>query len=99
MNIPDFVPTTSPGRRLTDLIARNVPFGNDRLYVSLWLEERAMSSGVKRIVPWLYLYNDQRGTVRRLVRLPGAKLVELWDPRDEEWLEYPFVDSDVADDE
>jgi len=89
VNIPNRVPAVRRTRRLTDLIARNVPFGNDRMYVSLWLEEHHLSPGVKRLVPWLFLYNDERCTARKLFRLPGSKLVELWTPEDEQWLHHP----------
>jgi hypothetical protein len=94
VKIPDHVPAPSRRTRITDWVARNVPFGHDTFYFSLWLDGREVSPSATRIIPWLMLYREHEDftEARRLFRLPGSKIVELWDPMDEEWLEYPGVD-------
>lgn len=96
--IPDCPPPERWGTRLTNRIAQWLPFGNDRLYLSMWLQVHVSPGGAHRVVPWLCLYNDARNTMQLLVRLPGAKLVEMWDPEHEQWLER-FVPADVVEDE
>ena len=98
VKIPSRPPREPWGRRFTNRVARAVPFGNDRVYLSLWLEEEDRPGGVTRVVPWLFFYNDETGFALRLVRLPGAKIVERWDPEHEEWLER-FICPEPAEDE
>lgn len=81
------MPTESWGTRLTTRIARNLPFGNDRVYLSLWLRAYQLPGGASRIVPWLCLFNDELDLAMPVLRLPGAKIVEMWDPDEEVWLQ------------
>lgn len=72
---------------LVDRLARRLPFGLRRVYLSLWLNVEDVSPGVERVVPKLALFIERDWTTCiPLFQLPGAKLVELWDARDEPWL-------------
>ena len=91
MSAPDRVPTRTLGRRFTDALARRLPWGHERIYFSLWIMSRSVAPGVDQVIPYLTLYVEFEsfGAALRVLRLPGAKLAELYDIHDEEWLEYP----------
>ena len=87
--VPDHVPI-DPGKTVMDWLAPHLPLGNGKVYLSLWLRVCEISPGIHRVAPWLTLYADRDDScfALRLFPLPGAKIVELWDPETERWLEY-----------
>lgn len=78
----------SAHRSIVDRLAPHLPFGFESVYVSLWLQSRPVAPKVDRLIPWVMLFVERQGcsVAVRLFRLPGAKLVELWDPQRDEWL-------------
>lgn len=83
--VPDRIPAPAARRRFIDWFAPRMPFGHDRLYLTLRVKVRDMGGSVQQAIPYLMLVVGWAWIP--LMRLPGSKLVELHDPLSDPWLQ------------
>lgn len=80
--VPDYPP--APRHGLVDRLAVHLPIRLGALALTLEIRHRPVQPGIEVLTPWITLTVGE--WTQRLVRLPGVRVVELWDVAQDRWI-------------